>query len=164
MIRMDSSSYVHRFRATMRALRPVPTLTSSTGEVLCHPALPTTTQVFVCRDASHKPLQPSYDGSFTVAHRSLKVYPLQLNDRQITVSIDRLKSAFVYLLRCSPSALINIDPVPSNLKITTSRSISWAQPLVRVMPRIIPGSHHPPVSLIGDTSPSLLGGRLELLL
>lgn len=157
MVSLDPSSYVHHLRQTMRALRPVPTSTASTGKVFCHPVLPTATHVFVRRDAPRKPLQPSYDGPFPVLHRSSKFYTLQLHDRQDTVSIDRLKPAFLDLPESSPSALITAGPPPSNLSLTSGRKVSWAEPLARVIPPTISRSHNPSVSLLGEICPSSLG-------
>lgn len=158
---LDPSSYVHRLKETMRALRPVPTSTSSTtGKVFCHPELPTATHVFVRRDAPRRPLQVLYDGPFPVLRRSAKFYTLQLCDRQDTISIDRLKPAFLDLPEHSPSTTITIGNKAYNHETSRQRSISWAQPLACVIPRTALKNKQTALSLLGvkKIATSSLGG------
>ena len=51
------------------------------------------TYVFIRRDAVKNPLQQLYDSSYKVLKRSNKYYTVELNGRQDTVSVDRLKPA-----------------------------------------------------------------------
>ena len=53
------------------------------------------TLVFVRVGAYTGPLQPPYQGPFNVIGRQNKFYKLDLGTRQDTVSIDRLKPAFL---------------------------------------------------------------------
>jgi len=55
----------------------------------------TTTQVFVRVDAVKKSLQPPYDGPYQVIKRDDKYFTLLINGTPKTVSIDRLKPAFL---------------------------------------------------------------------
>lgn len=79
----------------MGTLRPVPPSTCSTGKILCHPDLPKATHVFVCRDAPRKPLQPLFEGLFLSSVVLQNFCTVQLPGRQDTISIDRLKPAFL---------------------------------------------------------------------
>ena len=60
-----------------------------------HKDLLTTSHVFVRTDAVRKPLEQPYKGPFKVISRSDKFFVLDLNVRKDTVSIDRLKPAFI---------------------------------------------------------------------
>ena len=52
--------------------------------------------MFIRRDAQKPPLQPTYDGPFRVIDRKERYFIVALNNnRQDTVSIDRLKPAYV---------------------------------------------------------------------
>merc|ERR1712008_273682 len=51
--------------------------------------------VFVRRDAKKTPLQNPYDGPFEVLERAPKHFVLQLGNQQDSVSIDRLKPAYI---------------------------------------------------------------------
>ena len=58
-------------------------------------ALLTCTFVFVRKDAHRTPLECPYEGPFRVLERNDKYYTLDIRGRRDTVSIDRLKPAFV---------------------------------------------------------------------
>ena len=57
--------------------------------------LQTSPYVFVCHDAVGGPLQPPYDGPYQVVHRGTNTFTLKINDKNVVVSIDRLKPAFL---------------------------------------------------------------------
>ena len=82
-------------RTTMAQLRPKETSyhRQHTAHLPAH--LQACTFVFVRHDAHRSPLQCTYDGPFRVLERSAKYFTLDLNGRRDTVSIDRLKPAFL---------------------------------------------------------------------
>ena len=51
--------------------------------------------VFLRYDAMGGPLQPQFDGPFKILKRDKKNYVIKINNRDVTVFIDRLKSAFI---------------------------------------------------------------------
>ncbi|KAL4721726.1 hypothetical protein ACJJTC_010143 [Scirpophaga incertulas] len=48
-------------------------------------------------DTVHKSLKPPYEGPFKVIERNSKIFLIQLPNRQVRVSIDRLKPAYVLI-------------------------------------------------------------------
>ena len=91
----DPSSYVARLRTTMQALRATPPRHPLQQPVHTNTSLACASHVFVRHDAVKKPLQQPYDGPFQVIKRSPKFYTLNLNGRTDTVSIERLKPAYL---------------------------------------------------------------------
>ena len=51
--------------------------------------------VFVRRDAYRPPLAPPYHGSFRVLERGEKFFILDVSGRRDSVSVDRLKPAYI---------------------------------------------------------------------
>ena len=78
-------------------------------------ALATATHVFVRHDAVRKPLQSPYDGPYPVLERTDKFFKLNIKGREDTVSIDRLKPAYLD---------INSHPNPPPQSQTHSHSIT----------------------------------------
>ncbi|CAH8513258.1 unnamed protein product [Dicrocoelium dendriticum] len=96
----DPTSYVARLKHHMSQLQPTPTRrTSRIPQV--HKDLHSCPFVFVRVDAVRKPLQPPYEGPFKVISRHDKYYVVDRNGTPDSVSLDRLKVA--YLDDCSNS-------------------------------------------------------------
>jgi hypothetical protein len=76
--------------------------------------------VFLRRDAIGGPLQPQYDGPFKAVKRDEKNYTIIVNNRDVPVSVDRLKPAFV---------------VPDNLEDKTAESRHILIPVCRTNDR-----------------------------
>lgn len=93
---IDPSNYIDRLRSSMQQLQPVPPRPPpSTRKTFVHQDLKTCTHVFVRDDTVRKPLTPPYDGPFPVIRRDDKVFVVNQNGDDKTISIDRLKPAYV---------------------------------------------------------------------
>ncbi|GAA55185.1 retrovirus-related Pol polyprotein from transposon 412 [Clonorchis sinensis] len=92
----DPTSYASRLRQHMRDIRPSPTRQTSKPTQV-HPDLATCEYVFVRVDAVRKPLQPPYEGTFRVISRTDKTFVIDRNGRKDSVSIDRLKVAYMHV-------------------------------------------------------------------
>jgi hypothetical protein len=57
--------------------------------------LSSTTSVFLRRDALKPALTPAYDGPYRVLERGPKTFTIQVGERRATVSIDRVKPAYI---------------------------------------------------------------------
>ena len=90
----DPADYAQRLTRHMSALAPTATRPQSKPSFV-HRSLDTSSHVFVRDDTVRKPLQPPYKGPFKVLRRSPKYYVLSQNDKAVSVSIDRLKPAFL---------------------------------------------------------------------
>ena len=92
---IDNSDFVSQLRSTMRALRPISTKRHGEATTFIYKDLKTCSHVFVRYDAVRKPLQSPYDGPFLVKNRNDKAFDVDIRGKKVTVSIDRLKPAFV---------------------------------------------------------------------
>ena len=89
----DPASLVGRLKSAMHLLRATPVRPQPQRKVHIDKELSSCTHVFVRNDSVRKPLQPPYDGPYRVLSREHKYFKLDLNRRQDTVSVDRLKPA-----------------------------------------------------------------------
>ena len=91
---VDPADYVQRLKQHMSGF-------SSTGSRpqarrgFVHKSLDSCTHVFLRHDAVTKPLQPPYAGPFKVLKRTPKYFVISQKEKSVTVSIDRLKPAFI---------------------------------------------------------------------
>lgn len=97
----DPHTLVQELRDGIRKMRAVPVKQRDSRTLFIHPDLKSCDYVFIRVDAVRKPLQPPYDGPYRVLSRGSKVYKIQLPNRCINVSIDRLKPAYVLNEQCS---------------------------------------------------------------
>uniref|UniRef100_A0A5S6Q504 Integrase catalytic domain-containing protein n=1 Tax=Trichuris muris TaxID=70415 RepID=A0A5S6Q504_TRIMR len=77
------------------SIRPTPTRRASRQRWFLPKELPTCTHVFLRHDAARPPLTPAYDGPYKVIDRNSKVFTIVCNGKLKTVSIDRVKPAFI---------------------------------------------------------------------
>ncbi|XP_065067489.1 uncharacterized protein LOC135693039 [Rhopilema esculentum] len=90
---LDPSVFVDRLQSFMQQLKPTPPRSQEAYTYI--PAnLSSCTHVFVRHDAVRKPFQPPYDGPFKVLKRNDKHFLVDVNGKQQTISIDRLKVAY----------------------------------------------------------------------
>ncbi|BHF65206.1 hypothetical protein SprV_0200821600 [Sparganum proliferum] len=101
------STFVQHLKQRMAQLRPTPTRLTS-KRVFVHEDLKSTPFVFVRHDAVRKSLCSPYDGPYKVLQRMDRYYVIKKADKTDTVSIDRLKPAY---LECTPLSVV--PPTPS---------------------------------------------------
>jgi transposase InsO family protein len=90
----DHATLLTRLRSSMRSLAPVPATWHTVRPTRHHRALDTCQQVFIRHDALRSPLQRPYDGPFKVLARRDKFFMVDVNGREQSISVDRLKPAF----------------------------------------------------------------------
>ncbi|XP_055929796.1 uncharacterized protein LOC129960402 [Argiope bruennichi] len=95
-------------------MRPVPTSCHGQRTIFVHPHLNVCSHVFVRHDGVRKPLQASYDGPYKVLVRRQKTFDLEIRGTSHTISIDRLKPAFIIPPECS-----SIPPAKQEASSTT---------------------------------------------
>ncbi|CAH8510700.1 unnamed protein product [Schistosoma intercalatum] len=91
---MDLTSYTNRLTNAMRSVKPASTRPQST-DVFVQPDLRYSTHVFVRRDSHRRPFESAYEGPFKVLQRESKYYIVDKNGTNDSISIDRLKAAYL---------------------------------------------------------------------
>lgn len=129
----DPLSYATRLKDHFRSIRPIPTRQNDRTEQI-HKDLSTCPFVFVRVDAVRKPLQPPYDGPFLVLERKPKYFILDRSGTKDSVSIDRLKPAYLELPDVNlNSALPKLSPFvsPDNVHTSNTRAQSSCEDVIQ---------------------------------
>lgn len=87
--------FIQNFRKQMQTLQPTQTAHHDKQQVFTHPALGTCSHVFVRIDAVKRPFIQPYEGPYKVEKRSAKFFKVNINEKHINITIDRLKPAFI---------------------------------------------------------------------
>ena len=122
---MDPGHYVNKLKSTMQALRATAPRTPAQQRVYINPNLSSSSHVFERHDAVKKPLQPPYDGPYKVLLRADKFFTLDINGRRDTVSINRLKPAY---MDCLSSQNTSSIPTSSSSQPPSPQSTPTPQP------------------------------------
>lgn len=118
-ITSDISDFSARLKGFIEKLRPVPASRHCKPKVFVHKELENCSHVFLRDDTTRGSLTPAYSGPHKVQVRGDKVFKILLNNKEVTVSIDRLKPAFT--LENVNDTLVPDNP-PQNSQLKTTRS------------------------------------------
>lgn len=131
---LDVPDLLLPLRERMHKLQSVPVLHHSSTTPFVHRDLSSCTHVFVRHDAHRPPLQPVYDGPYVVLERTPKVFTIATPRGTQTVTIDRLKPAF----------LLDIDP-PLTTSSNPPRPSAFQSPVAPTTSTFSPTVPSPPV-------------------
>ncbi|GFX44939.1 gag-Pol polyprotein [Trichonephila clavipes] len=107
------SEFLLRLRETSRTLKPTPASCHSSTSCFVHIALKICSHVLVRVKGLKPSLTAPYQGPFEVLSRTNKYFTIKINDRTSTISIDRLKPAFLLNDTDSTKALPSTEKSPS---------------------------------------------------
>ncbi len=91
---LDPTLYANRLESFLRTIKPMSPRPQSPKSYI-PPDLQTCTHAFVRVDAVRTPLQSPYNGPYKVIRRSDKHFTLEIRGKPQTISIDRLKVAYL---------------------------------------------------------------------
>lgn len=119
---VEPSNLVSRLRAHMTKLAPQPTSwhTSSSKSFYVPKDLGTATHVFIRQGPARRPLQAAYLGPYEVVRRGQKTFDVDVAGKRQTVTIDRLKPAYIGK---EDSSVPDPQQVPAAVKKTKSGRI-----------------------------------------
>jgi cleavage and polyadenylation specificity factor subunit 1 len=92
---VETVPFIQQLRRRMDQLRPIPAARHSTPAPFVHRNLQDSTHVFLRQDAIRRALEPPYSGPHKVIARTDKTFIIVVRGRQVTVSADRVKPAFL---------------------------------------------------------------------
>ena len=92
---VSPNSFIDELRRHFRSLQAVPALRQGTKATFVYKELLSASHVFIRRDAVKLSLQQPYEGPFAVVKRTDKFFVINIRGKDVTVSIDRLKPAFL---------------------------------------------------------------------
>ena len=121
---VNPTLYVSRLRTYMSTLRPIPVRQPSAKQVFLPVALEKCTHVFVRTDAVRRPLQCPYTGPYKVLERRSKHFKLMLDGRVDTVSIDRLKPAYLESATAAPTDVPSATAPPLPASSATDATVT----------------------------------------
>lgn len=87
--------FVQKLREHMQELRPTQGTQHGRKKTFIFKDLDTSEYVFLRHDGPKAPLQQPYDGPFKVIKRNDKTFVIHIRGRDVTVTIERLKPAFI---------------------------------------------------------------------
>lgn len=88
-------TFLQDLRTHLKNLSSVPLRPHRQNKIFVHPALHSCSHVFLRCDHSRKPLTPPYSGPYQVVERGDKCFKIKIDNNIKTVTIDRLKPAFL---------------------------------------------------------------------
>lgn len=88
------TKFVKDLKEIMEQLKPAPTTWNTTQKPFVHNKLEEATHVFARDDKIKTGLQPPYEGPYKIIQRHEKYYQIEINNKAVKVSIDRLKPAY----------------------------------------------------------------------
>ena len=117
----DPANFVTRLKETMSQVQPTQSRKQPQRPTYLPSSLSTCTHVFVRRDAVKTPLQPPYDGPYRVLDRQHKFYTLETRGKRDTVSVDRLKPAYLDPTPTQATPQSTAQPPTTNPTPTTNQ-------------------------------------------
>lgn len=91
----DITDFAARLSALTQTIRPQPASRHRSKQVFIFKELATTSHVYLRDDTVRGSLQPAYTGPYKVLKRDDKTFQILVRGKATTVSIDRLKPAFI---------------------------------------------------------------------
>ncbi|KAK4474308.1 hypothetical protein MN116_000394 [Schistosoma mekongi] len=133
---LDLGTYADQLQDQMSKLKPINTREQSRATFLPKD-LSSCSHVWIRCDKVKAPLSPPFEGPFKVISRKLKYFVVQKQGNIDSVSVDRLKPAYLdneppYVLLDRLSNQINTESANKNIKATkVTKSVSWTNPIIQ---------------------------------
>lgn len=94
-VMVDTTDFIGQLRRLIQKLTPQPTKWHSNQPFYVPKDLDTTTHVFLRQGQSRRPLEAPYTGPYKVLKRGKKTFDIEIKGKNVTVTIDRLKPAYI---------------------------------------------------------------------
>ena len=87
--------YVTRMKERINRVTPLSVARHGAKDTFVFKDLTTSNYVFIRHDAVRNSIQPPYDGPYKVVDRGEKTFVIKINNKNVKISIDRLKPAYI---------------------------------------------------------------------
>ncbi|GBL71775.1 hypothetical protein AVEN_191328-1 [Araneus ventricosus] len=126
---LDTDSFAKELQKQMQLLKLLDTRRHHSRKIFVHKNLHTCTHVFIRIDRVRKSLEPPYDGPFPVVKRHDKYLTVTIKGKDINISIDRLKPAYLLLTEVDVPHHKKLDTAPTlpNKNLTTHQETEKQQ-------------------------------------
>ncbi|CAB3228207.1 unnamed protein product [Arctia plantaginis] len=91
----DVTDYLSRIRMFARQLQPLPASRHGNRTVFVSKDLATASHILLREEINRGSLKPAYTGPYEVLQRNDKVLTILMNGKKVTVSVDRIKPAYI---------------------------------------------------------------------
>lgn len=123
----EPTELIRELKKHFENLQPTTGSRHGNRKIFVYKDLKTTSHVFLRTDATKKALQNPYEGPFSVISRNDKTFTINVRGKQMTVSIDRLKPAYILnneIKNHSQESVplkseITVEPEPERLPVRT---------------------------------------------
>lgn len=136
---VEYPDFIAHLRQKISQLRPSPAAHHGQHKVFVHKDLASTSHIFLRQDILRGSLEPPYTGPYKVISRNAKTVDIQIGEKAVKVSIDRVKPAFISQndietpakLPLADTAPQTEAPISSPDTLRTTRSGRKVKPPVR---------------------------------
>ncbi|XP_036336092.1 uncharacterized protein LOC118746344 [Rhagoletis pomonella] len=94
--RSGQAEFMEQLREAMSKLPMTKASRHDEAQTYIQPALKDCKFVFVRIDRVRQPLEPHYEGPYAVLSKQEKYFVIKVRQREVKISIDRLKAAFIF--------------------------------------------------------------------
>ncbi|XP_055938154.1 uncharacterized protein LOC129968323 [Argiope bruennichi] len=91
---MLPGTFINDLQNVMKLMKLKETQRKSHPKIFVHKDLESTFHVFLRIDGVRKPREPPYEGPYFVINRTPKYFTLRIKNKEVNVTIDRLKAAY----------------------------------------------------------------------
>jgi cleavage and polyadenylation specificity factor subunit 1 len=119
--KITEDTFLTRLKSHVNNFTPASSSAHCNNKIFIHSDLFTCSHVFLRIDAVQKPLSQPYSGPHKIIKRTPKTFTIDFNGKQTTISIDRLKPAYIDSTPLiTPIPTTNSSPLPQNTSVTNT--------------------------------------------
>lgn len=119
----NDSNFIKDFKRIMEDLQPVQTSHHNNHKIFIQKELTDCSHVFVRDDTVRAPLKPPYDGPFEVISKNDKSFILNIKNKHKSISIDRLKAAYIF--NDNFQSIDSINNLNSFIQISQKKNVQF---------------------------------------
>lgn len=118
----DVTDFTDRLRIIINSIRPQPASRHTERDIFVFKDLPSATHVYVRDDSVRGPLQSAYSGPYKVLQKGDKVFKLLMKGKEQTVSLERVKPAYLLTSEVHPTKTERSLPKDVEIKDTVLKT------------------------------------------